>query len=203
MVTTASPRPYTGADVPQGPAEVWIKAALPGANTASVLHTDGSMDATLNTTVVFMGKLAAGAKWSYKPSFFEGKSDESPSSFRRLIEEEELMISGEWMELQSAAKLTAMMAGATSQVITGPPATTLIQLGGLTIPPTFVAVLVWTQPEAVTKFVSVTLYKTMNTAETGSDISKKKLGGSPFEFRALSVDSRAAGDRLGAINIYN
>lgn len=202
MPTTATARPYTGADVPQGPAEVWIKTALPAANTAVVLHTDGSMDATLNTTAVFMGKLAAGAKWSYKPSFFEGKSDESPSSFRRLIDEEELMISGEWMETQSAIKLAAMMAGATSQAITGPPATTLIQLGGLTVPPTFTAVLVWTQPEAPTKFISVQLYKTLNTAETGSDISKKKLGGSPFEFRALSVDSRAVGDRLGAINIY-
>lgn len=202
MVTTASARPYTGADVPQGPAEVWIKVALPAANGALILHTDGSVDATLNTTAVFLGKLKAGAKWSYKPSFFEAVSDESASAFRRLIDSEELMISGEWMEVQSAIKLQAMMAGATTFAITGPPAGSLMQLGGLTIPPTFTAALVWTQPEAPTKFVSVQLYKTFNTAETGADITKKAVASSAFEFRAISVDSRAVGDRLGAIQVY-
>jgi hypothetical protein len=202
MPTTATARPYTGADVPQGPAEVWIKVAVPGAGAGLVLHTDGSVDATTNTTAVFLGKLKAGAKFSYKPSFFEGQSDESADSFRRLISAEELTITGEWMELQSAIKLANMMVGATSNTITGPPATTLIQLGGLTIPPTFSAALVWTQPEATSKYVSLQLYKTLNMGETVADITKKALASAPFIFRALSVDSRAVGDRLGAINIY-
>lgn len=201
-MTTATARPFTGADVPQGPADVWIKAAVPGAGAAVVLHSDNSLDALTNTLAVFMGKLKAGAKWSYKPSFFERTSDESATSFRRIIDSEELTITGEWEETQSAVKLAAMMAGATSVPVTGPPATTLIQLGGLTIPPTFSAVLVWPQFEAPTKPVSVQLYKVNNMVGVEQDISKRSDSGSPFEFRALSVDSRAVGDRLGAINIY-
>jgi hypothetical protein len=201
-MTTATSRPYTGADVPQGPAEVWIKASLPAANVPVALHTDGSLDGLTNATAVFLGKLRDGARWSYKPSLFEGKSDESPSSFRRLIEEENFMISGEWMENQSAVKLAAMMVGATSVAVTGPPAGTLLTVGGLTIPPTFSVVLVWTQPEAPTKFISVQIYKALNSAGIENDITKKKLGGSPFEFQAQSVDTRAVGDRLGAVFIY-
>jgi hypothetical protein len=49
----------------------------------------------------------------------------------------------------------------------------------------------------------VQLYKALNMAETGSEISKKKLGKSAFQFKALSVDSRVVGDRLGAIQIFS
>lgn len=202
MATTASARPYTGADVPQGPAEVWIKTALPATGAGLVLHTDGSVDATLNTTAVFLGKLKGGAKWSYKPSFFEAVSDESAAPFRRLLDSEELTISGEWMEMQSAVKLQAMMVGATTAAITGPPATSLITLGGLTTVATFTAALVWTQPDAVTKFISVQLYKTTNTAGVEANISKREVTSSAFEFKALTVDTRPVGDRLGAVNIY-
>ena len=111
MPTTGTSRPYTGVDVPQGPAEVWIKASVPSAGAAVVLHSDGSLDATTNPSAIFMGKLEAGAKWAYKETFFEGKSNESPNSFRQLLQQEEVMISGAWMELQNAAKLAAMMAG--------------------------------------------------------------------------------------------
>lgn len=200
MTTTATTRPYTGADVPQGPADVYIKAGMPAAGAGAIFHTDGSLDLTSNPSNIFMGKLESGAKWSYKPTFFEGKSDESPASFRDLISMEELIVSGNWMELQSSVKLAAMMVGATSVSITG---ATLIQLGGLTIPPTFSVVLAWVQPEAPTKPCSVQLYKALNIAETGADISKGKLGSSAFQFKALSVDSRAVGDRLGAIQIFS
>lgn len=200
MPTTPSPRLYTGADVPQGPADVYIKAAVPGAGAAAVFHTDGSLDLTTNPSNVYLGKLDAGAKWLYKPTFFEGKSDESPAAFRHLLSMEELTISGNWQEMQSAVKLAAMIVGATSVSLTG---STLIQLGGLTIPPTFSVVLAWMQPEAPTKPCSVQLYKALNIAETGSDISKAKLGSSAFQFKALSVDSRAVGDKLGAIQIFS
>lgn len=202
MATTATARPYAGTDVPQGPAEVWIKTALPATGSGLVLHTDGSVDATINTTAVFLGKLKSGAKWSYKPSFFEAISDESASPFRRLLDAEELTISGEWMELQSAVKLQAMMVGALTAAIAGPPATTLIQIGGGTVVPTFTAALVWTQPDAVTKFISVILYKTMNTAGVEANISKREVTSSAFEFKALSVDTRPVQDRLGQINVY-
>src|SRR4051794_4130232 len=104
MTTSATPRPYTGADVPQGPAEVWLMAAVPAAGQAAVLHTDGSLDLTTNPSAIFMGKLESGARWSWKPSFFEGKSNESPNSFRQLITQEEFIVSGAWQESQSAAK---------------------------------------------------------------------------------------------------
>lgn len=204
MPTTASSRPYTGADVPQGPAEVWIKAAVPGAGAAVVLHTDGSLDATTNLSAVFIGKLDAGAKWGYKPTFFEGKSNESPNSFRQLLQQEEVTIDGSWMETQSATKLAAMIAGATSVSLTGPPASTLLTIGGLGgVPPTFSVVLVWKQPEAPTKFISVQIYKALNMSGVSQDIDAQKVVGSPFSFKALSVDSRAAGDRLAGINIQS
>lgn len=201
MPTTASTKAYTGADVPQGPAEVWIKAAVPAAGAAVVLHSDGSLDATTNPGNIFLGKLEAGASWLYDPKFFEGRSDESPTSFRDLISGEEFTIKGKWMEGQSATKLAAMMVGASSTALVGPPASTLITVGGQTIPPPFSVVLVWQQPEAPTKYISVQIYKALNQASTGFDISKQKLGSSDFNFKALSVDSRAVGDRLAGINI--
>lgn len=200
MPTTASTKAYTGADVPQGPAEVWIKAAVPAAGAAVVLHSDGSLDGTTNNSAIFLGKLKAGAKWLYDPSLFEGKSDESPSSFRDLIDSETFTIEGEWMEVRSATKLKEMMVGATSVALTGPPASTLLQIGGVTIPPTFSVVLVYPQPEAPTKFDSIQIYKALNKSPTGANISKKEMGSSAFKFQALSVDSRAVGDRLAGLN---
>jgi hypothetical protein len=203
MTTTATSIVYTGADVPQGPAYVYIKAAVPSAGAAVVLHTDLSLDLTSNPSNIFMGKLDSGAEWSYVPSFFEGKSNESPNSFRQLLQQEEVKIDGSWMETQNAVKLANMIAGATSVPLTGPPASTLIQIGGLGgVPPTFSAVLVWKLPESPTKAMSVQLYKTLNMVGVKQAIDAQKIGGSPFSFKALSVDSRAAGDRLAGINIY-
>jgi hypothetical protein len=104
------------------------------------------------------------------------------------------------MEVRSATKLKEMMVGATSVALTGPPASTLLQVGGLTIPPTFSVVLVYPQPEAPTKFDSIQIYKAINKSPTGANISKKEMGSSAFKFQALSVDSRAAGDRLAGLN---
>jgi hypothetical protein len=203
MTTTATSKPYTGADVPQGPAEVYIKAAVPSAGAAVVLHSDLSLDGTTNPSAIFMGKLDNGAEWSYTPTFFEGKSNESPNSFRQLLQQEEFMINGSWMETQNAIKLANMIVGATSVAITGPPATTLLQIGGLGgVPPTYSIVLVFKQIEAQTKAISVQIYKALNMIGVKQAIDAQKIGGSPFQFKALSVDSRAAGDKLAGINIY-
>lgn len=190
---------YAGIDVPNGPAEIWIDVALPGAAATVTLDaTTGTPDSTANPNALHLGKLDDGAKVSYKPKVTECMSDESTASYRRILEAEEWSISGNWQQNQNTALLLRMMAGGSRLTGSG---FERVTIGGLvTSIPTYVLMLVWKQPELAAKWFKIIMYKGVNDSGIDLSITRKKNSSSPFAFRGLTIDTRAAGDQIGQID---
>lgn len=191
-------KPYVGANVPQGPAEVWFDVALPGAAATVTLHTDGTPESVANPSAKFLGKLDEGVKVSYKPKVTECMSDESTAPYRRILEAEEISISGNWQEIQRTDLLLRMTEG--GSLVTGAGFERVTIGGLLTTIPTYVFMLVWLKPDQTTKWVSMILYKALNDTGWDFGITRKKNASSAFSMRALTVDTRAAGDQIAQFN---
>lgn len=192
---------YDSTKIILGPGDLWAKVSVPSAGARMTLYTDGTPDATANTTAKHVGMTKAGCEVSYKPSTADFEADELTSPFLSRLITEELAIKGEMFQVFDFALLYAMTVGGTYNTNTS---TTSgyeeLTIGGLSAITTYSIALIAPDINApTTKWVTVQLYKSYNSAGWNFTVTRKQPASLPFEFKGLSVATRTAGDQVGNI----
>lgn len=191
---------YGHADIPQGPADMWINVELPADTSGTTMLLDATAltpDATASASGIHLGKVTVdGYKTSWKPSWEAQMSDETSAPYRYALGQEEATISGTFLESLKATVLAKMMPGSTQVAPTGK----IVQdFGGLTTFSTYTCALIWKMSEAPTMAVVFQLFKTFNEAGLELNIVRGKDAGSPFVMRGQAISTRSAGRQIGQL----
>jgi hypothetical protein len=165
------------------------------------MYSDGTPDATANTTAKHVGMTKAGCELMYKPNVVDFEADELTSPFLSRLIGEVVSIKGEMFQVFDWSLLYAMTVGGTFNSNTS---TTSgyeeLTIGGLSAISTFSIALVAPDINApTTKWVVAQLYKSYNKAGWGFTVTRKNPASLPFEFAGLSVTTRASGDQVGNV----
>lgn len=192
---------YDATKIILGPGDLWVKVSVPSAGARMTMYSDGTPDATANTTAKHVGMTKEGCEVSYKPNVVDFEADELTSPFLSRIIAEDISIKGEMFQVFDWALLYAMTVGGTYNSNTS---TTSgyeeLTLGGLSAISTFSIALIAPDINApTTKWVTIQLYKTYNKAGWIFRTTRKQPASLPFEFKGLSVTTRSATDQVGNI----
>lgn len=187
---------YNTAKTEIGPWDIWLNVAVPGAGGRITLAADGTPDATANPSCVHLGMTTEGGKISYVPSLTEFEADELTAAIIVQNVKEALGIAGNALQVLDTALLNYLIAGGTRASGVGYEE---ISIGGKQTVATFTVAGIAPIYADVTKFLVCNLYKAYNKAALNMDIARKKMSSIPFEFAAMAISSRAAGDQNGKI----
>lgn len=187
---------YNTAYVEIGPGDIWLNVAVPGADAAVTLHTDGTPESVANPSAVHLGMTTDGAKLVYAPNITEFESDEQTSSIITQNVGEALRIEGNMIQTLDTSLLNYLIAGGTRTTGSG---FERITIGGKQTVPTFTVLYVAPIYADTTKFLVYNLYKAFNKSGFDMDVSRKKMSAIPFSFVGQAISSRAVGDQTGAI----
>lgn len=190
----ATAKNYATAMVEIGPGDIWLNVGLPGAGARIVLASDGTPDSVTNPSCVHLGMTVDGAKLIYTPNINEFESDEQTSPIIVQNSAEVLGIQGSMLQTLDTALLAYLIAGGTRT--TGAQFEE-IAIGGKQTVATFTVAYIAPIYADVTKFLVYNIYKSYNKAGFQMDVSRKKMSAIAFDFNAISITTRAAGDQSG------
>lgn len=159
-----------------------------------LLHTDGTPLSTQNPNAVHLGMTEGGAAYSIKPSPVQFFADEFAYPIVTRVNQEEAAITGSLLQVLDMVVQQIMNPTATRSDVTG---TQGITFGGSGVIGYTSVALIFPIEGAPTTYGVFHLYKAFNDAGLAADVTRKKLGSTPFTFRGQAITTRPAGDQVG------
>jgi hypothetical protein len=181
--------------VAKGPGKLWTNLSIPAAGGKLKLATDGSPDATDNPNAVHVGMTEAGSAISIKQTFTDFFADEFVDPILKDIATREMAITGSWLQVLDMTTLKLLTPGTSALTGAGYDGVTF---GGNDLISYYSTAMIFPLQSNSALFGVFHIYKGINDPGIAFEISRKKLGASPFAFKAVAITSRAAGDQLGA-----
>ena len=181
--------------VAKGPGQLWAGLAIPATGQKLNLDDDGTPDAGENPNAIHLGMTTEGSQFLVRPTIQDFFADEFDDPILSAQTATEMAISGnllqvvdmELMELLTIAGTRADGAGYE-----------MITYGGKSIIEYTSVAVIFPLTNQTGLYGVFHLYKALNDQGLAVDISKKKLGATPFAFKGKAITSRAAGDTTGA-----
>ncbi len=201
MVTTASTPNWRIAYMSALPGQFWVKMATPGANALASIHTDGTPDATLNTTAQHLGGTEAGSKVMVKPTFQNFEIDEFRNPVITTIGGMQMGISANLAAVNDTNLLAWLLNGIGTRTVTSN-VTEQIKIG-ITALTYYSCVLIFPLQLDQTKFGIFHVYNGLNNAGVEWDVTRKKAGFTPINLLGFELTTRAVTDTMGAIWTQN
>lgn len=160
-----------------------------------LLHTDGSPNSTQNPNAVHLGMTEGGEEWGLKVTATDFKADEFIDPIISRITEQQASITGSLLQISDMAVQAIMAPAATRSDVGGSEGLTFGSANPTIVYRSFA--VIWPVEGDATKFTVFHLYKAYNAAGIASQITRSKLGASPFELRGYPITTRTDGDYTG------
>lgn len=196
-MTTASTPTWRTANIAQNAGQIWIKLAIPGAAARLTLHSDGTPDATTNTTAMHLGATKAGSKLMIKSTLDKFHVDEFRAPVVSNISDISMGISAELVGVTSLVMLTEMLPGVATYATT-PSSFSEIRIGVKAITYTCAA-CIFPLIEDTSKFGVFNIYSSLNDTGVEWAQARKDLGFTPISLVGYEITTRAVTDTLGAV----
>lgn len=194
MTTTASAPAWRTTALAQNFGQLWIDLALPGAAARITLHTDGTPDATLNTTAYHLGATAKGSKLMIKSTMSKFYADEFRGPIVTNVDAVAAGISCELLAITNLVGMAKMLPGVGTYATTSS-SFAEVRIGSKAIAYTCSA-LIFPLIEDTAKFGIFNLYSSANDAGVEWSQSRKELGSTPISLVGYELTTRAATDTL-------
>jgi hypothetical protein len=191
---------YASTYTVSGPLDIWFKAAVPGANGAPTLHTDGTPEATANPNCVHAGMLKGGGGFNVNAELQERTSDNLAAPYEVKLLSSSMALTGEMLQF-NAALLQIITPGASTPA-TAPSGKTGITLGSISNVASTCVLGIWEQ-KTTGKYFNVVLYDAYQANGLELSLNRSEDSAANVEFRSKAVSSRATADQVGAIWIDN
>ena len=179
----------------KGPGQLWAGLAIPAANSKLKLHTDGTPDSAQNPLAVHLGMTTEGSQFLVRPTIQDFFADEFDDPVLKAQTQLEMAISGNLLQVVDFDLMELLTIAGTRSDGAG---YEMLRYGGKSLIEYTSVALIFPLQENPALFGVFHLYKALNDQGLAIDISKKKLGATPFAFKGSAITSRAAGDTTGA-----
>jgi hypothetical protein len=181
--------------IARGPGQLWTNLSVPAAGGKLKLATDGTPDATDNPNATHVGMTEAGSSILLKQTFTDFFSDEFVNPIIKSLASEEAAITGSWLQVTDLDIVKLLTPGLTQADGAGFNRLTFGGSGQITY---YSTALIFPLESNPALFGVFHLYKAVNDPGLAFEVSRKKLGSSPFAFRGVSITTRTSGDQVGA-----
>lgn len=157
-----------------------------------LLDTDGTPNSTQNPYAVHLGMTEGGEEWSVKDTATNYKADEFLNPIVSRITDQEIIITGSLLQISDFAVQQIMNATATRSDVGGSEGLTWGSSNPTIVYRSFA--VVWAVEGDATKFHVFHVYKGYNDSGMAAQITRSKLGASPFAIRGYPISTRTDGD---------
>lgn len=157
-----------------------------------LLYSDGTPDATQNPYAVHLGMTSGGEQWMVKPTKTDFFADEFLDPITSRITAEEIAITGSLLQISDMTVQALMNPTSTRADVGGAERLTFGGLGTIVFRSFAV---VWPVEGDATKWHVFHIYKGYNDLGMAADVTRKKLGESPFAIHGYAITTRTAGDQ--------
>lgn len=175
--------------------QLWGSLAIPGAAARITLFSDGTPDATANTTAFHYGATKSGSKVTIKSSQTKFYVDEFRGPIVTNIDQVDMSLAGEVVGVTDMDLMTNLLPGVGTYATT---ASTFkeIRIGVKAIAYQSFA-LIFPLIEDVTKYGIVNIYSGLNDVGVEWTQSRKELGFTPFSIIGYEITTRVITDTIG------
>lgn len=163
-----------------------------GASVRLLLDPDGAPNTTQNPYAKHIGMTEGGEEWSAKPTKTDFFADEFNDPITSRITAEEVIISGSLLQISDFDAMQLMHPTATRSDVGGSEGLTF---GGNTTLVYRSYAVIWPVEGDSTKFTVFHIYKGFNDQGLAAQVTKSKVGSSPFSIRGYAITTRTAGDQ--------
>jgi len=161
-----------------------------------LLFNDGTPDATQNPNAIHLGMTPSGSGFSVKPTKTDFFADEFDDPIASRVTADEVILSGSLLQITDFAVQQIMNPTATRSDVAGTQGLTWGGLATITYR-SFAAIC---PVEGQTGLYQVFhIYKGFNDQGMAAQITKTKLGESPFSIRGYAITTRTAGDQTARL----
>lgn len=160
--------------------------------TRLLLHTDGTPNSTQNPNAVHLGMTEGGEEWLVKDSKTDFRADEFVSPIISRITDQEIAITGSLLQISDMAVMQIMNVTATRSDVGGSEGLTWGSSNPVIVYRSFA--VIWPVEGDSTKFHVFHIYKGYNDAGMAAQVSRTKLGASPFAIHGYPDTTRTNGD---------
>jgi hypothetical protein len=160
--------------------------------TRLLLATDGQPNATQNPNYVHLGMTEGGEAWSVKDTATHFKADEFIQPIISRITDQEVLITGSLLQISDFAVQQIMNPTATRSDVGGSEGLTFGSANPTIVYRSFA--VIWPVEGDATKFHVFHIYKGFNDQGMAAQITRAKLGASPFAIRGFPITTRTDGD---------
>lgn len=161
-----------------------------------LLDPDGAPNTTQNPNAKHLGMTEGGVEWSVKPTKTDFFADEFANPITSRVTAEEAVISGSLLQISDMAVQAMMNPTGTRSDLTG---TEGLTFGGLNTITYRSFAIIWPVEGSTTLFQVFHIYKGYNDQGMAAQISRSKLGTSPFAIRAYAITTRTSGDQIARL----
>ena len=168
---------------------------ISSATVRLLLHTDGSPNSTQNPNAVHLGMTEGGEEWTLKVTATDYNADEFLDPITSRVTGQEARISGSLLQVSDFAVQQLMAPGATRSDVGGAEGLTFGAANPSIVYRSFA--VIWPVEGDSTKFCVFHLYKAYNAVGIAAQVTRSKLGSSPFELRGYPITTRTDGDYTG------
>lgn len=186
---------FDGTKIVLGPGKLWANVAVPAAGARITLFTDGSPDSTANPNAKHLGLTASGGSVMFKQEIQEFESDEDTAPHLTKVIKEPVAIKAELLQVADLTDiLQYVWPGGNYSTAAG---YKQIAFGGTDSITYYSFVLIAPSVADPTKFIVSHLYKAYNAGGIELNITRRDQSKVPIELKALSISTRAVGDKIG------
>jgi hypothetical protein len=157
-----------------------------------LLHTDGSPESNQNPNAIHIGITEGGEEWRVGTTRTDFRSDELIDPVASRITEQEVIISGSYQAIGDMDVAEIMLPTATRSDIGGAQGITFGSSNPTILYRSFA--VIWPVEGSTTEFHVFHVYKGYNDTGLAAQVSRTKMGASPFAIRGYPITTRTDGD---------
>lgn len=157
-----------------------------------LLHSDGSPESTQNPNAKHLGMTEGGEEWSVKDTATHFKADEFIQPIISRITDQEIVITGSLLQIGDMAVQAIMNPTATRSDVGGSEGLTFGSSNPAIVYRSFA--VIWPVEGDPTKWHVFHVYKGFNDSGMAAQVTRSKLGASPFAIRGYPITTRTDGD---------
>lgn len=184
---------YNSAMVARGPADLWLKLAIPAAAGTITLHTDGTPESVANPTAQHVGMFKTGTEVEIAAEVQERTSDNLTAPYAVSLRTTKATIKGDMLQVLDTLLIATLSLGGTRITSTGKE---IIQFGAISSVAYSSVAAIWALAEDATKFAVVNLYRAYNASGWKATLNREDDGTNDLELTGTAITSRATEDQV-------
>ena len=196
----ATPKDYNAATTISGPVDLWAECGVPGAGAAPTLAADGTPDDATSPNAIHFGMLKTGGSININAELQERTSDNLSAAYEVKVKTAVMELGGDM--LQFDADLLALITPGATKDASPPTGKTGITIGDISAVNSSCVYGIWERKTAG-KFFNAVGYDMYQANGFELALNREEDAAAEILLRSLSVGSRAAVDRTGAVWLDN